>query len=190
MKNVLVINANPKPQSLCRALAQRYAEEAGKTHQVRQIDVAEMQFEPDLRQGYATKMPLEPDLLAFQEAVRWAQHLVIVTPVWWGTVPAKFKGLIDRTFLPGFAFRYVEGKVMPEKLLRGRTAELIVTLDTPVFWYKRVMGNPIYHHLKHTVLGFVGIRNRAVTYFGPVIKSSDSERAGWFTKVARLARRL
>ncbi|MEF1337492.1 NAD(P)H-dependent oxidoreductase, partial [Vibrio rotiferianus] len=69
----------------------------------------------------------EPDLLRFQELVLWAEHIVIITPVWWGTVPAKFKGIVDRVFLPNFAFKYTEGNMFPEKLLSGRSSELFIT---------------------------------------------------------------
>jgi putative NADPH-quinone reductase len=133
---------------------------------------------------------LEPDLQKFQELVLWSDHIVIVTPVWWGSLPAKFKGLIDRVFLPNFAFRYVKGKPFPEKLLSGRSSELIVTLDTPPFWYKYVKGNIIYKHVKKTILDFSGIKNRSVTYFGPVIGSNSETRQAWLEKTSRLASRL
>ena len=41
------------------------------------------------------------------------------------------KGFVDRVFLPGFAFKYRPGKAFPAQLLKGRTAQLLVTMDTP-----------------------------------------------------------
>lgn len=187
MKRTLILNANPKPESLCRAMAERYAAKARERHEVRVLHISELAFDPNLAVGYDDEQPLEPDLQAFQEHLRWAQHLVIVTPVWWGSIPAQLKGLFDRALLPGFAFRYHPGKMIPEKLLPGRTAEILVTLDTPPFWYRWVQGRPIHMQLQRTILGFVGIRNRRTRYFGPVIGSSEKQRTRWLAAVERLA---
>ncbi|PMN87528.1 NAD(P)H-dependent oxidoreductase [Enterovibrio norvegicus] len=190
MKKVLVINANPKSQSFCKSIANSYALEAALVHEVKQIHVCEMKFEISLEQGYESACELEPDLLSFQELVLWSEHIVIISPVWWGTLPAKFKGLIDRVFLPGFAFRYVEGKMFPEKLLLGRSSELFITLDTPPFWYKHFRGNTIYKQLKTSILDFSGIKNRCTTYFGPVVGSSSETRQEWLGKVSKQARKI
>ena len=110
-----------------------------------------------------------------------------MSPVWWGNIPAKFKGAIDRTFLPGFAFKYIDGKKGLKKLLTGRTSELIFTLDTPPFWYKYMQGNLIYKQLKNAILGFTGIKNISSTYFGPVLHSNEITREKWMIKVQKLA---
>lgn len=190
MSNILVINANPKPQSFCAALAQQYASSAGDTHQVQLLQLSELQFEMDLQSGYQALPELEPDLQRFQQALLWAEHLVIVSPVWWGSIPAKFKGLIDRTLLPGFAFKYEAGSSIPRKLLTGRSAELIITLDTPVWWYKWWQGAPIYKQLVHTILSFCGINTRRIRYFGPVLNADESQRQRWLQQVRRLAKKL
>ncbi|RJG48965.1 NAD(P)H-dependent oxidoreductase [Motilimonas pumila] len=187
MKKVLVINANPKSQSFCKSLADSYTLEAALTHEVKQLDVSDMKFDISLDCGYERAASLEPDLQYFQELVLWAEHIVIITPVWWGTLPAKFKGLIDRTFLPNFAFKYVAGKAFPEKLLLGRHSELYITLDTPPFWYKYLKGNAIYKQLKTSILDFSGIKNRSTTYFGPVVGSSFKTRQNWLSRVSKRA---
>ncbi|MBU2892481.1 NAD(P)H-dependent oxidoreductase [Colwellia sp. D2M02] len=190
MKKILVINANPKSISFCKSIAERYAKTAGSKHALKQIDLNAMNFEINLQEGYDKELALEPDLVAFQEMLLWAEHIVIISPVWWGSMPAKFKGVIDRTFLPDFAFKYHKGKSIPEKLLKGRTSELIITLDTPTFWYKYVQGNPIYKNLKRTILDFSGIKNTSATYFGPVISASEQVRKTWLTKVEKMANNL
>ncbi len=133
MKRILVINANPKSMSLCKSLAEQYAAVAIKKHDVKQVHIGDLNFAINLAEGYDEMIELEPCLADLQKKILWAEHIVIVSPVWWGTMPAKFKGAIDRVFLPGFSFKYVEGKSIPQKLLKGRTSELLVTLDTPVF---------------------------------------------------------
>ncbi|MFD2178500.1 NAD(P)H-dependent oxidoreductase [Veronia pacifica] len=190
MKKVLVINGNPKSDSLCKSMADQYATVAAKHHKVEQIHVGDLDFQMNLSAGYDKNTEMEPDLANFQKMIMWAEHVVIVSPVWWGTVPAKLKGLIDRTFLPNFAFKYTKGKAIPEKLLKGRTSELIITLDTPPFWYKFVKGNAVYKQLKKCTLDFTGIKNRTSTYFGPVINSKPESREVWLGKVSKLASNL
>jgi putative NADPH-quinone reductase len=135
-KNILVINANPKPTSLCKSLSETYKKAAEDKNQVRVIHLHDLDFQIDLKEGYDQQLPLEQDLRLFQQQIAWSQHLVIISPVWWGSIPGKFKGLIDRTFLSGFAFKYEKGKTIPKKLLKGRTSEMIFTLDTPPLWYR------------------------------------------------------
>lgn len=187
MNKIFIINANPKASSLCKSISERYQNTISESKQTRVLHIGEMEFQLSLDSGYEETMPLEPSLIEFQQSVEWADHIVIVSPVWWGTMPAKLKALFDRAFLPGFAFRYVKGKAIPEKLLKGRTAELIITLDTPVFWYKWVKGNPIYINLKRAILDFAGIKNVSASYFGPVINSTEHQRRKWLDRVEAIA---
>lgn len=189
MEKVLVINANPKSRSFCKLMAEHYAATASAKRQVTLVHLSELQFQADLSQGYDEKQQLEPDLVLFQQQLQWAEHIVLICPVWWGGMPAKLKGLFDRVLLPGFAFVYQPGKAIPDQLLRGRTCELLLTLDTPVFWYKWWQGNPLYFQLTRTILGFVGIKNQASHYFGPVLTADAAKRQRWLDKVQRLARR-
>lgn len=189
MKKILIFNANPKLSSFCRSLTSVYLENVSQDHSVEVIHISDLDFEMNLKEGYDQIKALEPDLVKFQEKLLWADHVVFISPVWWGAMPSKFKALIDRTFLPGFAFKYEEGKTIPKKLLSGRTAELIITLDTPVWWYKIFQGQPILTMLKHTILEFVGIKVIRHTYFGPLISSKESQREAWKKKVESIARK-
>lgn len=190
MKKVLVINGNPKPTSFCRAIAEQYAASAGERADVRLVQLSQLEFALDLAHGYQQEQPLEADLQQFQQQLLWADHLVLICPVWWGGMPAKLKGLLDRVLLPGFAFQYHAGSSIPEKLLRGRTSELLFTLDTPVFWYKWWQGAPLYLQLKRTILDFVGIKNTSARYFGPLISADDKTRQRWLQQVSQQAARL
>ena len=186
-KNVLIINGHSADTSLCHALAQRYADGAQASgHQVRQIMLGELQFDPILRQGFHGLQPLEPDLQAAQAAIQWAEHLVFVYPIWWGSMPALLKGFIDRTFLPGFAFKYRSNSPFPEQLLKGRSAELLVTMDTPPWYYRWIYGNPGHWQMKRTILEFTGIRPVKIHGMGPVRSASESKKQGWLMKAYRL----
>ena len=129
--NLLVLNGNPKPDSLCHALAREYARSAEQGAPRHPASRGGLAFAPDLHHGYDEAQPLEPDLQAVQQSLAQAHHLVIVAPVWWGHLPARLKGLLDRTLLPGFAFRYQPGR-RTQRLLAGKTARLLLTMDSPL----------------------------------------------------------
>ena len=186
MKRMLVINGNPKKNSLCRALAESYAAGAQKSGcQVDVEHVADFEFDPILKSGYESTQTLEDSLADLKNKIEKAEHVVIVYPVWWGSVPAGLKGILDRVLLPGFAFKYEKGDVLPKRLLKGRTARIILTMDTPVWYYKLVYGAPATKMMKKTVLEFCGFSPVKVTQFGSVLKSSEKQRQKWVAKVNR-----
>lgn len=188
-KRILILNGNPKQQSLCAGLAAAYAAGASQAHEVRQLALGHLQFDTDLPAGYDRHQPLEPDLQTFQQHLTWAEHLVLVAPVWWGAIPARLKGLIDRTFLPGFAFRYEKGQTWPDQLLKGRTATLLITLDTPPWYFRLFQGAPAVRQLDTATLAFCGFKPVRHHLFGPVIHSDDARRQRWLDKAGALGAR-
>jgi len=186
-KRVLVILGHPVVDSLCGALADSYVSSAASSgHAVRRINLAELSFNPLLQHGYAEPQELEPDLVDAQAQIRWAEHLVFVYPTWWGSMPALMKGFIDRTFLPGFAFKYHKRSPLWDRLLAGRTAELLVTMDTPPLFNKLVNRSPGDRQMKRSVLQFTGLKPTRATSFGKVRGSSGAKRAKWIAKAAKL----
>lgn len=151
--------------------------------------LADLQFDPILHEGYQQIQALEPDLQQAQADIRWAEHLVWVFPIWWGGVPALLKGFLDRVLLPGFAFKYRPGKAFPEKLLHGRTADLLVTLDTPSWYYRWVYRMPGLNQIRRTTLAFCGIKPLKTLTFGPLIDATPARRRRWLEQASRLGAR-
>ncbi|CAI8898615.1 NADPH:quinone reductase [Brevibacillus brevis] len=189
--NILVIIGHPDPESYCSALAHAYMEGAkGKAAQIRTIDLSQISFDPNLKYGYRKRTELEDDLKEAQDLIRWADHLVIVYPTWWGTMPAILKGFFDRVLLSGFAYKYREGSSLWDKLLTGKTAHLIVTMDFPS-WYNRLIYWQAGHLvMKRNILKFCGIKPVKVTEISGVNASSDEKRKKWLEKVKQLGERL
>lgn len=189
--NILVIIGHPDPESYCSALAHAYMKGAtGKAAQIRTIDLSQIAFDPNLKYGYRKRTELEDDLKEAQELIRWADHLVIVYPIWWGTMPAILKGFFDRVLLPGFAYKYREGSSLWDKLLTGKTAHLIVTMDTPS-WYNRLIYWQAGHLvMKRNILKFCGIKPVKVTEISGVNASAEEKRKKWLEKVKQLGERL
>jgi len=187
---VLIIVAHVRPDSYCQALADAYdrgAREAGCTVQV--LTLAEMHFDPDVHTVSPLDQPLEPDLQAALAALEWADHWVFVFPSWWGTGPARLKGLLDRVLLPGRAFREKPNGQL-EGLMQGRTAHLVTTLDMPPWVYRWIQRAPGHQALRRSVLGVCGVRCTRCLALGAVNHSTPAQRANWLAQAQALGRSL
>lgn len=184
MAQILILNGNPKQKSLCKSLTESYAQSAiDSGSDVKIVHISELDFDINLKEGLGEEQALEKDLILLQNSIKEASHIVIVSPLWWGSMPAKLKGLFDRAFLPGFACKYESGNPIPKPLLTGKTARIIVTMDTPVWYFRWILGDPIIKTLKKSILEFCGIKVKNVSRFGPVITSTDAVKNEWVKSV-------
>ena len=160
-------------------------------HDIKRFNIGEMKFDPILHHGYRTIQELEPDLKALQEALKWADHLVVIYPNWWGTMPALLKGLFDRMWLPGFCFSYMKTGVgahlgLWRRLMKGKTARVIVLSGSHPFKIWLMIGdytNEIYRN----ILWFAGYRTR-ITRFGPSEKAPEWKWNEWRKHIIRLGK--
>ncbi len=186
---ILILNAHPGKESFCRSLAESYmngARESGA--EVKFIDIIDFKFDPILKDTNDQKEDLEPDIIMVQNEILNADHLVFVYPNWWGTYPALLKGFFDRVFTSGFAFRYSKDSNLPEKLLTGKTARIIVTMDTPPWYYSIVYKKPGHNSMKRSILGLCGISPVKITTFSPIRHSKAEQREKWLKKVELLGK--
>ena len=190
-KKVLVVNGHPDPESYNAALASAYIkglEAAGADFE--QLNIRDLDFNPNLKYGYRLISELEPDLLKAIEQIKSADHIVWFFPMWWYGYPALMKGFVDRVFLPGQFFKYQKGKAFPDKLLKGKTGRIVITADT-VRWYDRwFMKSPAIQQFKKGTLQFVGINPVKVSYIAPVKDSSLEFRKKWLNKVEALGQKV
>lgn len=182
MTHVLVIDGHPDPTSLTAQLAASYA--AGAGDRAILLTLRDLAFDLTLHTGYRTPQDLEPDLVRAQSLLRWADHVAVFTPLWWGSVPALLKGFFDRTLEHGWAFRYRENG-MPEGLLAGRTGRLAVTSDSPR-WYLPIVGDSTVKQVKGRTMEFCGIKPTRVTRYADVRGRSEAHIAAWIRGAADL----
>ncbi len=145
--HALVVHAHPVPDSyshaLCRAVVAGL-ESAG--HEVEVIDLYAIDYRPwmteDEHRSYDTIAEDHPDPVVAEhiERVEWADALVLVFPTWWSGLPAIMKGWIDRTMLPGVAFRLDDRTQKVRGNLQIRHLVGVTTYGSPA-WYLRVFGN-------------------------------------------------
>jgi NAD(P)H dehydrogenase (quinone) len=190
MKKILIINGHPNKDSFNFGIAKAYQDGALQSGaEVKEIVIADLNFNPNLQFGYQKRIDLEPDLVKAWEKIQWADHLVWIHPVWWGGLPAITKGFIDRLFLPGFAFKYRENSVWWDKLLKGKTAHIITTLDQPGLYYRFFFGRPSVNQLRKSVLEFCGVKPVNVTYIGIITTSDIKQRKIWLEQIRLLAKK-
>lgn len=189
-KKILLILAHPVRTSFCGALTSAYLEGANKAGaEVRELVLADLRFDPLRVNNPADPQPLEPDLVRAQADIRWAEHLVFVYPIMWGCIPALLKAFIERTFLPGFAVNFRPNSPLWDKLLKGRSARLIVTMNTPSLIYRLAFGRPGHNTMKKAVLKFCGINPVHITEMASVQRSSKEKRERWIAIARELGSR-
>lgn len=186
---ILLIQGHPDPKGghYCHALAQAYAEGAAAAgHELRHADVAQLEF-PLLRSQVEWESdPLPVALQPAQDAIDWAQHLVLFFPLWLGDMPALLKGFLEQVARPGFAFRDENGSGFGKKGLVGRSARVVVTMGMPAMVYRYYFRAHSLKSLERNVLGFVGIAPVNETLIGMVDKMDDKTRAQWFARLRAL----
>ena len=188
-KRIYILNGHPAETSLNRTLAESYAEAARNAgHDVRLTNLHDLQFDPDFEYGgYDDHKPLEAALEQVLSDIEWSEHLVLTTPMWWGGIPAKLKGLFDRMLLPGRAFntRQTDWMGMPTPMLSGRSGRVIVTSDTPGWFQRWVYRNAMLRQLRDQILGFVGIRPARFSHFAGASHPKTGVVERWIAEVQR-----
>ena len=189
-KRIFLLLGHPDKSGICGELADAYeksAREAG--HTIERMNLGEIHFDPILHRGYRAMQELEPDLVRFQKLVTDSEHFVVVYPVWWVGMPALLKGLFDRAWLPGSAFRYIKmasGKrtVFWHRLFRGKTARIIMTSGTAP-WLVRFLPGNVNAQLRWGILWFAGFSVRT-TWFGPAENPPVARKERWLAYVRSL----
>jgi NAD(P)H dehydrogenase (quinone) len=170
-ERIFILNGHPGPSSITRQAVDRYAAAAlAEGHVVRLSHLNDLSFDPDRgKAGYANAKPLEPVLEQSLENLEWCSHFVLAFPLWWGGFPAKLKGWIDRVFVNGRTFTTDKTTSMglPAPLLKGRSARVIITSDTPRSFLWFAYGDAILRQLKGQILGFCGFKPVKFTFFSP-----------------------
>lgn len=174
-KNILIINGHPRQKSFSHSWASSYQRGAEKNFNVTILSLGDLKFNPILMNGYKEIQPLEDDLLYAQQQLMAADHVVIITPIWWAGPPALLKGFFDRVMLPGFAFKYRKNSSLWDKLLAGKTGHLIVTSDGPTWWLQWLRGDSAVKMIKLGVMDFVGIKPVKVTRIGALNTKTHNE---------------
>ena len=192
VKRITIIEGHPDSKSVHfgHALVEAYAKGAKEAgHEVKRLSVAELDL-PVLR----SKEEWEADISSSsirqsQEAIAWADHLVIVYPLWHGTMPALLKAFFEQVFRPGFAISKDESGKMWKKQLTGKSARIVVTMGMPALFYRWYFRAHSLKSLERNILAFCGIGPIKSTLIGMIEAIDDNKRKQWIEKMATLGKR-
>ena len=191
-KRILVVQGHPDPHrdSLCKALGEAYITGARSGDNVRSFDVGAADFpllrDPDSWQAGAGSLPDE--LRDVADDLLWAQHLMIIYPLWLGTMPALLKAFFEQVFRPGVALDE-NPNGFPQPLLKGHSARIVITMGMPVMAYRWYFRAHSLKNLERNILNFVGVRTIRETLFGMVGAVKPATRGKWIEKMERLGAR-
>jgi putative NADPH-quinone reductase len=188
-RRITIIQGHPDPAGghLLHAMSDAYVDGALTAgHEVRRIEAAQLAF-PLLRsQADFEAGTLPPSLAQAQEDMRWAEHWVILFPLWHGTMPALLKGFLEQILRPGFAMEYKKTK-FPKGLLAGRSARIVVTMGMPVWIYRWYFGAYGLRSFERSMLGFAGIKPIRESLYG--LSFADTKRrARWIEQMRKTGR--
>jgi putative NADPH-quinone reductase len=98
-------------------------------------------------------------------------------------MPATLKGMFDRIWLPGFAFRFYQSGLWWDGLLKGRTARVFVTSDAPPIFTRIIFGDTT-NEIRKGILWFSGIKPR-VKKIGPLKNISEKKKGKWLDRIRK-----
>jgi putative NADPH-quinone reductase len=188
-KRIIIIQGHPDSTArhFGHALADEYAkgcEDGG--HEVRRIEVATLDF-PLLRTKEDFEKGRPPESIKqAQDAIKWADHLVIIYPLWLGSMPALLKAFLEQVLRPGFAFEYQKSGGMAKKLLVGKSARIVVTMGMPAFVYRWVFFAHSLKSLKRNTLWFCGVGPVKTTIIGSIEGLTERQRDDWLDEMRGL----
>ena len=194
--NTLIVFNHPYGGSFCGAILAA-VERGLKTggHKCRVINLDQDDFDPVMRSkdllafvgagraGEDALDALDDQVREYKGHLEWAEHLVMIFPVWWMTTPAMTKGFIDKVIFPAIAYDMKDGRLVSRLSLRKVT--VITTMNTPADIYREVFGNPLEGSLIKGTFRQIGIENIEWTSLNEVKQVSREQREAWLEEIER-----
>lgn len=185
-KRILVLlgHPDPSPERFGAALANAYVEAASQAgHTVRRVDLSALETPLLTNQTDFKAGPPPLPIKAIQDDILWAEHVVIVFPLWLGSIPAKLKALLEQMFRGGFGFEVTEHGFHGQ--LKGRSARLVVTMGMPAIAFWLMFGGHGLLALDKSILAMSGMKPIRKTVIGGVEAIGDKGRRKWLDRLRR-----
>jgi NAD(P)H dehydrogenase (quinone) len=208
----LVVLAHPEPTSFAAALAHTsVAALEGSGWDASLLDLYREGFDPVLSERDFTERAIPARLQPMDEqlhaadghtfAADLARHvelftasdlLVLVSPMWWFSIPAMLKGWIDRVFANGVAYRYPDAPAWSD-FLGSKRGMLVMTssYEADQFRAGRVGElHQVLHPLLHGTLAYTGMQvlEPFIAYAADSV--DDEARAGYLRELDERLRSL
>ena len=177
----LVVVAHPRARSFNHAVVDAYMSAlTERGHRVVCRDLYAGGFNPVLSARDMTALtrgkPVR-DIRTEQNAIRQADVITLISPLWWSGFPAMLKGYLDRVFCAGFAYVIKGGDYRPG--LSGKKGLIITTSGATVEELKSDGTLRALRTIQDGLMEFCGIELVGHLYLGgidPTMSASEGER--------------
>lgn len=190
MKTLIVYN-HPYEGSFCNAIlkaVQRGLKKGGHTCKV--INLDKDNFDPVMRakdlKAFAelgrgiesALMDLDPTVFRYKKKLEWADHIVMIFPIWWMSMPAMMKGFVDKVIFPGVAYDMDNGRLV-SRLASLKQVTVISTMNTPADIYRDMFGNSLEGSLIKGTFNQIGVHDAEWISFNMVKQVGTEVREQW-----------
>ena len=193
MKTLIVFN-HPNGGSYCSAVmaaVEKGLKESGQPCRIINLDQEE--FDPVMRTkdliafagagriGEEALSMVDEQVMDYKKNLEWAEHLVMIFPIWWMTMPAMTKGFIDKVIFPAIAYNMDKGRLVSR--LNIRKVTVITTMNTPSQVYKDMFNNSLEGSLLKGTFRQIGITDVDWVSLNEVKQTSQEQRNTWLSEI-------
>ena len=191
----LIIYYHPHEGSFCSAIRDAVISglETGE-HEYKLVDLGRDEFDPVMRAkdlkafamagriGEEGLEGVDPIVLKYMKELRWAEHIVMIFPIWWMSMPAMMKGFVDKVIFPGVVYK-MEGGNLVSMLSGLKQVTIITTMNTPSDVYKSMFNNSIEGSLIKGTFNKIGIHDIRWISLNMVKQVGDEKRWVWLDEI-------
>ena len=190
MKTLIVFN-HPYDGSYCNAILESVQEGLKQGgHKCKLIHLDKDGFDPVMRGkdlmafvqagkvGEEALRMVDPAVMQYKKKLEWAEHLVMIFPIWWMSMPAMMKGFVDKVIFPSVAYN-MDGGRLKSRLLALRQVTVITTMNTPADVYREMFNNSVEGSLIKGTFNQIGIHDVRWISLNKVKQSGDEKRREW-----------
>lgn len=189
MNSFLIIYCHPYQGSLNHAVLQAVENNLSqKQIQYTIIDLYQEKFRPiyDLEELrlFHTGETHDPLVEKYLNLLKKAQGVIIITPIWWNSIPGMLKGFIDKVMKEGEGLSHTVSKMGIHGCLTNLTHAYVLTTSTsPTIYFKLFMGNSIKKIFISKTLRQLGVKQGTWINFGNVTHSTLAKRQQYLQRI-------
>ena len=102
----------------------------------------------------------------YQDLVKWADVIIITSPVWWSRLTSVLEGFFDKILAPGFAYKPNLKKYgYPKPLMKNKKVITFLTYEYPEFPTKLMFFNSVKWRLLFGVYSFFFVLHQYLLHF-------------------------
>lgn len=126
----------------------------------------------------------DPLVSRYLAALRRATTVIIITPIWWNSVPGILKGFVDKVMKEGPGLSHTVTRTGVRGLLTNvRHCYLLTTSTAPTAYLRFFCGNAPQRIFLNTTLRQLGFSGRHWQNFGGITNSSAKRRERYLKRV-------